>query len=189
NNGRGKYKRLHCHLPNVEELRIPKEETRVGSLSNFISVKGSTREQKLLQIPLQDPRPVARIAELERKKRAGTIAKESIELRSSYEIGKNDPRSGDIIVSEEKLTCFHISQSDGALISKLDDTRETKQVKVFIPKEQSSVNISGIVNVSCRSNTPVSDISNSSIGQKLETYKSLEDKEVDKFLDSKYTVK
>ncbi|CAJ0892182.1 12852_t:CDS:2, partial [Entrophospora sp. SA101] len=92
---------------------------------------------------------------------------------------------------------------EDVLASKLDDTGETKQVNTFVPKEQSSANISDTVNASCRSNsdntpkqiisqnenTPVSDISdiasNSGVCQKSKTHKSLEDEEIDEFLDTK----
>ncbi|CAJ0826007.1 1117_t:CDS:2 [Entrophospora sp. SA101] len=74
----------------------------------------------------------------------------------SYEIGtnvsQNNSRSGDTIVSKEKSN-FIISRSEDVLASKLDDTGETKQVNTFVPKEQSSANISDTVNASCRSNS------------------------------------
>ncbi|RIB19158.1 hypothetical protein C2G38_2036293 [Gigaspora rosea] len=128
--------------------------------------------------------PDFRIAELEQ------IAKEreNIELRSR------------VAKLEQKL-----SQND----SRNKDAVKTEQVDTFIPKEQSSANISGTVNASRRTNSPkqieinsdnISDnTSNPDVCHESSSQypaspirkesKSLEDKAVDEFLDSTYKEK
>ncbi|CAG8542610.1 11093_t:CDS:2 [Acaulospora morrowiae] len=69
-----------------------------------------------------------------------TIAKENVEIefkvaKSEQMLSQNDSRNVYTIVSEEKSN-FIVSQNENDLTSKLDDTGETKQVNIFVPKEQ-----------------------------------------------------
>ncbi|CAG8518504.1 705_t:CDS:1 [Paraglomus occultum] len=94
-------------------------------------------------------------------------------------VSQNDSRSGDTIISKEKSN-FIISRSEDVLTSKLDDTRETN---TFVPKEQSSANISDAVELL------VHRILIYLILLQILASKSLEDEEIDEFLDTKRKVK